>query len=114
MGCIQRILDLHVISFDIAKFLEVARVYSLDVCVDIPYENSEKVKTVIEGTSSLLPITTSSCRIYKYRRTGLLLTKKAKNNGEALPALFEHYMGVQNVRLRQYFSLKNFLYLLSD
>ena len=83
-GCIQRILDLHVISFDIAKFLEVARVYSLDVCVDIPYENSEKVKTVIEGTSSLLPITTSSCRIYKYRRTGLLLTKKAKNNGEAL------------------------------
>lgn len=83
-GCLQRILDLHVISFDIDKLLEVARVYSVDVCVDISYENSERVKTVIEGTSSLLPITTSSCRIYKYRRTGLLLIKKAKNNGEAL------------------------------
>lgn len=82
--CLQKILNLHVVDFNIEKFLEVAQIYSCDTCVDIDFGSKEKVKNIIEGVSSLFPLTSNIHRIYKYRSSGLLLTKKAKNNGETL------------------------------
>lgn len=82
--CLQRILNLNLIKFDIDKLLEVAQIFSTDVCVDIDYDTSKKVKSVITGASSFFPIASDSYRIFKYGRSGLFLTKKAKRNGEAL------------------------------
>lgn len=87
--CLQKILNLHVVNFDIEKFLGVAQIYSCDPCVDIDFGSKEKVKNIIEGVSSLFPIASNLHRIYKYRRSGLLLTKKAKNNGETLTLYYK-------------------------
>jgi len=81
---LQKLIDLHLVKFDINKLIEVAHVYSVDVCVDIDCGNKEKVQNIIEGVSSLFPIATSLHQIYKYGRNGLLLTRKKRHNGEAL------------------------------
>lgn len=81
---LQKIIDLHVISFDIKKFIKYAHVFVCDVCVDILLENKTQVLRYIDGVSSFFPIATNRFDIKKYGRHGLTLKPKAESSGYSL------------------------------
>lgn len=69
------------ISFDVENFIQLARVYLCDVCIDIELKDVAKT---INAISSLFPLASNRHRIMKYGRHGLKLKSKAKNTGSSL------------------------------
>lgn len=81
---LQKILDLHVVSFDIEKFIKYAQVFVCDVCVDIALASIQQVERYIDGLSSFFPISTNRFNSAKYKRHGLMLKPKSKSRGFSL------------------------------
>ena len=75
---LQEILNLHVVTFNLDKFIEYAQVFGCDVFVDLKLASTLQVEWYINGISSFFPISTNRYKIAKYSRHGLTLVPKAK------------------------------------
>ncbi len=75
---LQEILNLHVVTFDIGKFIKYAQVFGCDVFVDLLLASEQQVEWYVDGLSSFFPISTNRQKISKYSRHGLSLIPKAK------------------------------------
>lgn len=76
--CIQKVLDLGVIRFNLAKTVEIATVRLCDVTLDIQTEKKDKF---IRALSALYPLYSARNHIRKYSNNGLLIRSKSKNAG---------------------------------
>lgn len=83
---LQKVLDLHVVKFNIDKFLQCAQIFICDVCVDLVLDSDVQVQRYIDGLSSFFPISTNRFYIAKYGRHGLSLKPKSKSLGYSLIA----------------------------
>ena len=80
---IEQVRSLHVVNFDVKKFIEKAQVYICDVCVDILLENTYRVPRYIEGISSFSPLASNRFVIAKYGNHGLQIKPKSKTLGRS-------------------------------
>ena len=79
--CLSKIIDLDLFLFDRDCFIEYANVYLCDACIDLEYENVNKV---INGLSSFMPIATADYRVTKYGSHGIQVISKAQKYGNTL------------------------------
>lgn len=77
-ACMQKVLDLGVIHFNLAKAVEIATVRLCDVTLDIQTEKKDKF---IRALSALYPLYSARNHIRKYSNNGLLIRSKSKNAG---------------------------------
>lgn len=80
---LERIRNLHVIDFDVEKFIERAQVYICDICVDILLEHSSQVPRYIDGISSFTPLASNRFVVVKYDRHGLQIRPKSNTLGRS-------------------------------
>ena len=78
---LERICKLAGIKFNVEKFISLAGVYLVDVCIDLDIKNMDRY---INALSSLFPLGSNKCRIMKFGSHGLKLKSKAKNAGSSL------------------------------
>ena len=80
---IERIRELHVINFDVDKFIERAQVYICDVCVDMLLENISQISRYIDGICSFSPLASNRFNIAKYGKHGLQIKPISKTLGRS-------------------------------
>ncbi len=78
---LEKVLEMHIVNFDVKEFLNYAQVFLCDVCVDISLDSKAQVLRYIDGISSFFPIATNRFSIGKYGRHGLTLKPLAKTSG---------------------------------
>lgn len=74
-NCFQKILDLHLFSFDIDNALEVAILCLCDVTLDIEVKNAEKVLLAL---SSYFPLITDKYSASMYRKESFTIKSRNK------------------------------------
>ncbi len=82
--CLNRIINLHLFSFDIDEFIEVAGCYIVDNTIDLLFESELQAKRMLNAISSFLPLMSKEYYSRKYKRNGLLISKRAIKAGYSL------------------------------
>ena len=82
--CLSRIINLHLFSFDIDEFIEVAGCYIVDNTIDLLFDSELQTKRMIDAIGSFLPIMSKEYYPRKYKRNGLLISKRAIKAGYSL------------------------------
>ena len=82
--CLHRIINLHLFSFDIEAFIEVAGCYIVDNTIDLLFDSELQTTRMINAISSFLPIMSKEYYSQKYKRNGLLIRKRAAKAGYSL------------------------------
>lgn len=82
--CLNRIINLHLFSFDIDEFIEVAGCYIVDNTLDLLFDSELQAKRMLNAISSFLPLMSKEYYSRKYKRNGLLISKRAVKAGYSL------------------------------
>lgn len=82
--CLNRVINLHLFSFDVDEFLEVAGCYIVDNTIDLLFDSELQTKRMIDAIGSFLPIMSKEYYPRKYKRNGLLISKRAIKAGYSL------------------------------
>ena len=99
--CLNRIINLHLFSFDIDEFIEVAGCYIIDNTLDLLFDSELQAKRMLNAISSFLPLMSKEYYSLKYKRNGLLISKRAVKAGYSLAIYckgeeLRHSLKVQN------------------
>ena len=99
--CLSRIINLHLFSFDIDEFIEVAGCYIVDNTIDLLFDKELQTKRMIDAIGSFLPIMSKEYYSRKYKRNGLLISKRIPKTGFSLAIYckgeeLRHSLKVQN------------------
>ena len=82
--CLNRIINLHLFSFNIDEFIDIAGCYIADNTIDLIFENELQAKRMIDAISSFLPLMSKEYYSRKYKRNGLLISKRTLKPGFSL------------------------------
>lgn len=82
--CLNRIINLHLFSFDVEAFIEIAGCYIVDNTIDLLFDSELQTTRMINAISSFLPIMSKEYYSQKYKRNGLLIRKRAAKAGYSL------------------------------
>lgn len=82
--CLNRIINLHLFSFDADEFLEAAGCYIVDNTLDLLLDSELQAKRMLNAISSFLPLMSKEYYSRKYKRNGLLISKRIPKTGFSL------------------------------